>query len=128
MICKIVRHSFNTLYMSSKVQKHAIIGIELEDENVLGRLAFGVLSASVLEPWDVGILDTDRRIHQVLKYLVRHLGFALWPKRTNAFPPPTCMALLQLAEPHLFAGLYFNGMNLELCVAPIPGRPCFTGL
>lgn len=23
---------------------------------------------------------------------------------------------------------YFSGMNLELWVAPIPGRPCFTGL
>lgn len=23
---------------------------------------------------------------------------------------------------------YLRGMNLELCVAPIPGRPCFTGL
>lgn len=24
--------------------------------------------------------------------------------------------------------IYFNGMNLELWVAPIPGRPCLTGL
>ena len=24
--------------------------------------------------------------------------------------------------------VYFNGMNREECVAPIPGRPCLTGL
>lgn len=23
---------------------------------------------------------------------------------------------------------YFNGMKRDECVAPIPGRPCFTGL
>ena len=25
-------------------------------------------------------------------------------------------------------GVHFKGMNRDECVAPIPGRPCFTGL
>lgn len=28
----------------------------------------------------------------------------------------------------LMKGVYFSGINLEECVAPIPGLPCLTGL
>jgi hypothetical protein len=33
-----------------------------------------------------------------------------------------------MTRKHAQAAAHFSGMKREECVAPIPGRPCFTGL
>ena len=38
------------------------------------------------------------------------------------------VAALRLDELIYKRNIYFNGMNLEECVAPMPGFPCLTGL
>jgi hypothetical protein len=48
---------------------------------------------------------------------MKHLDSKCNLPRSHPSPPPPPSQLT-----------HFNGMNLELCVAPIPGLPCLTGL
>ena len=49
------------------------------------------------------------------------------------FPPlealePSTLLPSHHTHPIVYISFYFNGINREECVAPIPGRPCLTGL
>jgi hypothetical protein len=46
------------------------------------------------------------------------------PPKHSFHSPGTCSSY----PPYALLRPYFNGMNLDECVAPIPGLPCLTGL
>lgn len=51
-----------------------------------------------------------------------------YAKTTRKFPHiPTFLTTVTEISTESLDGQTFNGINLEECVAPIPGRPCLTG-